>query len=581
MSAQQEHVFDDMRQTVGEYAQILQRRWRIALLGASFVSAIAFWASQYVPREYSAATLFERRDDAVLRNLIHSRSPYSFDQLKSSIVIDMTGSRALAEAAIKLGLLEPREISEDGALDPEEMKALNRVLGEYELHAELNIIQSSQSLDTLQLECTSNNPTVAQEFAVALRDGYIMRTRDRIREILVTTHEFFEQEYERYQDQIANSSGTIQKKYAEFPGLDPTDPTSTGTRLESLQLEHLRLVQHQAELEAEIGAAERFLDQSLMPDPAINTSGALPSSPSMALTQVTAVDRAIEDVEQQLADAVTLKGMTSEHPEVIALRRKLDSLHKLRLPGLEENENGKQPGPAERLAELNPVLASQRMRVELELDSLRPRLEVAKRAVSESQERLNSFKRVHEEIVASSDGLQQLEDQLERDIANAAVWRDHLTQLERILAAESEQRGTQFTLIESPAENGQATRPRVAEVFAVCSGCGLAIAALLVALAELLDSSFRSAGQVSRTLGLPVLACVAEIPTPAVKRKRMARRMAWAPALIVAFAAATATATLAYTSLVYPGLHQSAIGKVDAMLETVGAPRTSLGSINR
>jgi uncharacterized protein involved in exopolysaccharide biosynthesis len=583
MTAHQDRAFDDLRNTVHEYARILRRRWRLALLAISIVSAVAFWCSQYLPRQYSTAAIFERRDDAVLRNLIHSRSPYSFDQLKSSIAHDMTGSRALAEAAIDLGLLPADAVTSEQALTNAELRRLDTALSAYDLAAAVRLAHSSPSLDTIELRCTANNPTIARRFAIALRDGYIARTRERMTEILSNTRDFFATEVTRYQRQINEANQRLKEQFAEFPGVDPSDPASAGARLEALQTERLRLAQGKAELEAQIQARERFLTSTALTQPpdAQRAPAPAPPAPPALPNTTSAIEQAIKKVEQELADAIVVSRMTNEHPTVKALRRKLENLWAARdaalLPATAANaETPAQHDAAWRLREADPVLAGQRLRVELELDALRAQLEVANQHVEEAEARVERFAALYDRLLRNSDGVQQLQNQLDQDVATAAVWREHLAQLERILAAESEQRGTQFASVEEPKENTYAIKPRAAAIFIVCLGCGLAAAALLVALAELLDRSFRSAGQVTRSLGLPILECIGVINTLRVRRRRLAARLLWTPMLCILVSSLLVTASLAYTSLEYPNLHRRAIAKLDNVLQALGAPPTSL-----
>lgn len=582
MSTQQDRPFEDLRNTMGEYGRILRQRWRLALIGLGIVGSVAFWNSQYLPRTFVASTIFERRDDVVLQNLIHKNSPYSFDHLKSSLTLDMTGSRALANAAMRIGLLNEQDVSPTGPLTKEERRALDQSIGPFHLKAAVKLLNSSQSLDTIQLTCEASDPTIARRFVIALRENYIKDMRARITQILSSSREFFAAEVERLQAELNARSARLADEFEQFPGVDPTDPASAGLRLEALRLEEARLLERKTELQAKIAAREEFLltatDQVLDPLGGGAESGGAGGSggPTMLPPGAMNLQASIEAVEQELADALTVKRMTEEHPEVKALYRKLAALRSaydaivqaVAQAPKEEARASWQDTPAYREWE------AERRRVQMELDELRRQQRVASERFEEVQQRVKSFESLYARLLESGEQLRSLSDQLDQDSATVAVWRQHLGQLDRILTAESEQRGTQFVLVEEPKENTRAVTPRVASVVGVCSGSGLAAAALLVALAELLDRSFRSAGQVTRSLGIPVLECIGTIRTPRERRRRMARRMFWVPTLAVLVMLFIGAAGLAYTSLEYPYLHQRAVQKLGSVLHVIGIPPT-------
>jgi hypothetical protein len=201
------------------------------------------------------------------------------------------------------------------------------------------------------------------------------------------------------------------------------------------------------------------------------------------------------------------------------------------------------------------------VRVELELDSLRRQLAIAQQQFAEIDGRATRFAALYDQLLTDAGGLRELREKQGEHTNELAVWQTHLTQLDRVLAAESGQRGTQFALIEEPKDVTRPTRPRIHSIFLVCAGLGLAAGALLVALAELLDRSFRSVGQVTRVLGLPVLECVGVIPTPRERRRAVLSRMAWAPALVLLVGLLLGTAGLAYVSLTRPELYRRVLDR--------------------
>ena len=576
MSNQQGQAFEDLRNTISECSRIVRHRWRLAVVGLTLASSIAFWFSQYLPREYAAASLFERRDDVVLQNLVKSNSPYGFDRLRSTLTLDMTGQRALANACITLGLCSPDSFTGDGALSDAERSALEGALGQYSLRASVQLMHSSASLDTINLRCEANDPRMARDFVVALRSNYITDTRERIRDILHDAKGFFAAEVDRLQKEVALAESTLHADFDEFPGLDPTNVMGVGDRLETLRAQHSTLVQRQAELEAQIEAREEFLITAAaqyaddrVTDEAMHTDRTAKAGGSVDPI----LDTAIAGVRQELVALVTDRMMTMDHPDVKRLRARLSALEELRttiatIP-LGDNpelagQTSQGPSPMQR------EWQAQKMRVELEIDSLRRQEHVAGQRAVEVADRLNRFENLYDQLLNNGDDLRMAREQRGESAAELAIWNSYLARLERVLAAESGERGTQFTLIEEPQILSRPVQPRLSTIFIVCAGLGLAAAALFVALAELFDRSFRSVGQVTRVLGVPVLECINMIATPSERRKTLRARLFWAPTLTVLLLMLATTSGLAYASIARPALHERAMLKVDRVLNAVG-----------
>jgi hypothetical protein len=563
MANQQGQAFEDLRNTISESLRILRRRWRLAVAGLCFVGSLAFWFSQYLPREYAAATIFERRDDVVLQNVIQGNSPYGFGHLKTTMTMDMTGSRARTRALVAAGVLTEGDLTESAVLTERERAALEAAEGRYQVKTDVRLVQSSSSLDTIRLSCTANDPAVARRVVVALRDNYIVDTRGRIREILSGTREFFSTEVARLQHQMTQGEGSLRKDLDEFPGLDPTDLVGVGHRLEMLRAQRDNLFQRKTALAADIAAREGFLESS-----SLARDGGDDNTGATAPVGDAALDEAIDKAQRDIVDLLTSKRMTLEHPAVKAARDRLAQLELLR------DAVGKAPaelGAPPAVSEGERQRRLQHARVDMELESLRNQLTVAEQQLTGADERLERFGQLYSRLVEQDGGgLQTTLDRRSEATHELSVWQGHLISLERVLAAESGERGTQFTVLEEPEDAVRPSAPRVASVFVVCSGLALAAAALIVALAELFDRSFRSVVQVGRSLGVPVLECIGVAPTPREKRRATLSLLFWVPALSALVLSLMVSAALAYASLALPGLHGRAMQRVQGALQTAG-----------
>jgi uncharacterized protein involved in exopolysaccharide biosynthesis len=558
MSNQQGQAFEDLRNTISECLRILRHRWQVSLVGLCFVGSLAFWFSQQLPREYAASTIFERRDDVVLQNLIQANSPYGFDHLKTTMSMDMTGARALLRALITAGILPEQSFAGGSVLGEPERAWLETAAARFKVTPDVRLMHSSASLDTIRLACTANDPVVARRVVVALRDNYIADTRERIREILRGTQEFFAGEVKRLERQIAATEGALREGLDGFPGLDPTDPVGVGNRLELLRTQRDNWFQRKTVLEAEIAARESFLQER-------------PTNESDEATvderNDTTLNRAIDQAQREIVRLITEKRMTVEHPTVKAARDRLQQLELLRDSlAAQPLESLPTPPPTE----VDRQWRAQQSRVEMELQSLRKQSTVVEQQLSDAELRVGRFQDLYGRLVQRDGGLQTAGDKRAEALRELSVWQGHLIALERVVTAESGERGTQFALLEEPDDDVHPSKPRVASVFVVCSGLGLAAAALLVALAELLDRSFRSVAQITRVLGIPVLECVGVVPTPRERRRALLRKLFWAPMLSALVLSLIVSAAFAYTSLEMPALHQRTLERVAGALQSAG-----------
>jgi uncharacterized protein involved in exopolysaccharide biosynthesis len=576
----QERPMEDVRNTIGEYARMLRHRWRPALAGLTLVASAAFWCSQLLPRRYAASTIFERRDDVVLRNLINNNSPYSFDNLRSTLTMDMTGSRAMAEAAVALDLLAPDAVPAEGALTDAGLRALDETLAAHGLRATVQMLQSTPSLDTIKLTCEARDPDLAQRCVTCLRDRYLSRTSDRITQVLLSARQFFRGEVDRFQQQLAETDQALTEPFKNFPGLDPTDKAAAGNRLELLRNERERLLERKTELEAQVAAREQFLAEEAAPAtrPIVQTG---PSAPEQQVRR--SLNDALAKTDQEIADNMSLRRMTAEHPAIRALQAKREALFAtLEALGKQSNpQTDAESSPESRTADVATAAdpgSSRLQRVQMELHGLERQLTAAQANFERADERVRRFAALFERLLKDGQGLRELTDQAAAQAATIATWREHLLQLDRILAAENEQRGTVFTVLEEPKNTGRPVAPRIGSVLAVCTGSGLAAAALLVAILELLDRSFRTSGQVARVLGIPVLECIGVISTPQVRRKRWLSRLLWTPALALLVALFLTTGALAYASLECRRAHQSALLRLSSALPRYLSPPGTSGA---
>jgi succinoglycan biosynthesis transport protein ExoP len=234
--------------------------------------------------------------------------------------------------------------------------------------------------------------------------------------------------------------------------------------------------------------------------------GRTPGSPSLKRQKLT----------QLRAELAQIQGRYSEqHPEVVKLKKEIAALEKIPETGGAAQPVSQPDNPAyvnlltNIQAAANDIAALKRQRAELEakLKTYRQRLELAPQ--------------VEQEYLA-----------LTRDYQNAHT--KHQEIMNKILEAriaegmEESQKAEKFTLIDPASYPEKPVSPKRGLIFLAGLILSLGGGLGMVALAENLDHSIKSADELAWLTGLPVLGSIARIVTKEdVARERQRRRLIW------------------------------------------------------
>lgn len=526
------HVFSELLRIV------YQRRW-IFFVPFCLATIAAMLASHYLPRRYVAKTIFERRDDVAVANLVKRNSPHSFDTIRRSLSLDLKGPAALAQAIADVGeAIGPGKLltSEKLLLAPPQQR--QKLLADLVEEVKLKLLDKSTHLDLIEVSCYGADPVFVQKLANRLRDNYVQRTRDRISSILEDAKGFFETQSQHHRQTIDDLQMQAIDMQFEHPGVDPADPRSVYEQLSRLQAKFDELQGKKLELQAQARARQTFLARF---GPAVGhgaptgedqTTGSLPASQRLDLQM------RLHQVQTQITDLKTVGSMTEQHPAVVALRRKFTYLQNQlgALPAEDETAQARLL-PFSYTDEEYTSWLGQRGPVHMDLQALEDILGATGKELQITGARLDRMKKIQAGMAGRRHEYNSVQDALESAKADLAVWQRNLEQVSRHLTAEQQDRGIRFATLEDAKPLFKPVSPKASVIFVLAMALGLGVGAGCVVIAELLDRSFRTAGQVVRALGVPVLEGIGEIVTPALRRRRLVMQTVVAPVVILVLAA--------------------------------------------
>jgi uncharacterized protein involved in exopolysaccharide biosynthesis len=228
--------------------------------------------------------------------------------------------------------------------------------------------------------------------------------------------------------------------------------------------------------------------------------------------------KSLESMRQQLADYQTK--YTENHPDVVALKKKIEALEK------ETAEGGNAPAPSA----INSSLPSRGVRsnmeaelhgqqqaivrniqaIELEIAKTQAQIEHYQKRVEDTPKReqeMLSLKRDYDNIKSTYNSV--LARKLESDIA---------------LNMEKKQKGEQFQILDPPRAEERPASPNLKLLFLAFVVVGLGIGGGIIFLFEYFDDSVRKPEALQSRLALPVLMVM---PAMAHMQTRRSRVLGW------------------------------------------------------
>jgi len=562
-----EHETDqDVRHMLGQLFSVARRRHWAFIVPAALGALVALGYTFTYPRVYKAKTMFERRDSMVLANLIRSyrHNPYSFPKMRQSIYVDIKGYKAVDHAVSELGLDKDLPRDDDGKLTEEGQRMKQALVNKFSADCAVYLQDKSDTRDIITMQLPNEEPEVALALVTKLRDSYITSVQARMTRLLQNAQEYFRTHTDKKREDVTRYEEGLVKFRSEFLGVDPANPDAILARMSDLRDQQEDLTRRIEELESEIRINEEILSDGASattqpgdakrPKVMSVTVAAPPTEPNPAYV---AVEKQIQKLKATILEHKMT--MTDEHPVIRRARLKIAQLETelSRIPPTISATDASRAGQGGRRAD-GPIDAAEtirrqdRARARVALRRLKGQLAKATKDLAFAKEQMSRYESQKGAL------FERREDYLRRQTELAVARNElntemgHYNHVTQLLNAEQNKRGITFVVMEDTQVSPKPVSPEIGRLITVSFGFGVAVGLACVLLLELLDRTFRSVGQVSGALKLPVLQSIGQIITPQLRRRRLAKQVVMHVATTVLVGLVCLASGLVYLSLERP-----------------------------
>ncbi len=559
----EESATTDLQHVIGRVSSVLiRRKWSfiIPLLTGIIISLAG---SFFLPRKYTVSAIFERRDDDVISKLRNGRTPYSFKTFRQSLNVDMRGYHAMSEALAQIGLTSDLPRGPDGKLTQEGRHREQALIGRLNNRLSVGLMEKSEFLDMIKVRYSGPNAGLGVKLVRQLKNNYVKKTRERIKDMLVESYEYYQKETEKARRKVNLLEIELSRMTREHPGIRPVDSglldkklVEHDLRLKELEREHKKTV-HDLKLRQQ---ALQQAEQQMRGEPISPSSH--PADELMVLKpnpRVKELDQEIDTVGEQIKQERD-HGKTNRHPDIVRLYTKLNRL---------KNEKSGLPAtikmPAEATTNQNDAglaaLSVQQTNLKIDIKELQSQLEELDKQIAAAYDRKKYLQKEKDMLGNHQQEYLFKNQELETAQSNFKTYKNSVEDMARVLQADSEDRGIHFSTVVEAREPNCPSSPALKSIYFLTICIGLALGVGTTFIREVLDRSFRDPARVRESMGVPILESIGEIQTSPARsglwRKRMLGLLAFIQVLLV-----VGIGTLVYVSLANPMLFNTLINKL-------------------
>ncbi|MBU0716736.1 MAG: hypothetical protein KJ749_00675, partial [Planctomycetes bacterium] len=347
----------------------------------------------------------------------------------------------------------------------------------------------------------------------------------------------------------------------ENPLINPQNPAAVSQRLAQLEMAGKELQQRRSEYQADLDAQRQLLasveSQMNMPTELANqstnaTEATFLSPEAIRLTSL------IDTADAKIAELRTVRRMTDEHPEI----KELLTTRRSNMAALEvQRDRDRQLTVANGALDVRLMSLvggaepwrSDRARLFVQIAAQEAKIKDVDISQQANEREIAQLADVRARVFEIQDSYADITDEVGRAKREHALLADTLAKVEPALRANEQNKLLHWSL-GPPARGGAVpVKPTARIVVLLALFAGVAAGAIFVVLAEVLDNIYRSAGRVSRSLGLPILDAIDEIVTSRDRRRALVRRTVVTPIVVgLCLSLTIVTGSVAYLSIQQP-----------------------------